>query len=93
MQSSKHAQRRERRERYYSMLDQQLAEERAFVNRVVSTFDHDGLDRAHDGRPIKAHLFRYLKDRQTKDLPSSLACLALIERAVKQVAIKPVRRS
>ncbi len=75
------------------MLDQELAQERAFVNRVISTLDHNSLDHAHDGRLIKADFFRYLKDRQMKDRPSSLACLDLVERAMKQVAIKPVRRS
>lgn len=89
----KHQKRRVRREQYYRMLDQQLAEERAFVKRVVYTMDHNGYDRAHDGRPIKANFFRYLQDRQRKDRPASLACLDLLERAVKQVAIKPVRRS
>lgn len=86
---SKHKRRRERRERYYRMLDGALASdgpaERRFVGRVHGTLNREGLDIAHDGRPIKADLRRYVRSRRRSDVHAADACERLMERAVDEI--------
>jgi hypothetical protein len=103
-QMSKNRRRRLRREEYYRCLEASLAEEGHFVRRVVATIDHRGLDIAPDGRPIKAGFWGLISQRQAeagrarsepeqrKLIGSSLACLDLVERAVRTVAVTVPRR-
>ncbi len=100
---SKNKRRRLRRENYYCSLDASLEDEGRFVRRVIATLDHQGLDIAPDGRPIKANFWGFIRQRmeasersrneQTqRDLAnSSLACLDLVERAVNTLTVQNCR--
>ena len=90
---SKHQKRRERRQKYFAMLDAELPNELAFVERVINTLDDQGLDCGSDGETIKADFHRYIKQRKKTDPTASLACLDLLERAKRKISIKPIRRS
>ena len=87
---SKHKDRRQRRERYHQMLDAELGSdgaERQFVNRVLSTMDHDGVDFAPDGRPIKADFWRYVASREGFNVHTALAGEHLIERSISMIQV------
>ncbi|HEV2842603.1 MAG TPA: hypothetical protein VGW39_14870 [Chthoniobacterales bacterium] len=88
---TKHKQRRERRAKYFAMLDGMLANEPAFVQRVIDTLDYQGLDYAPDGKPIRADFYRYMKDRAKTDGTATLAVLDFLERAKRRIAVKPPR--
>ena len=87
---SKHQQRRERRAKYRDRLRTELDDERAIVRRVIRSLNHDGLDIAPDGQPIKADFFGAIREWEKTDRQSSRACLSLVEKAVHQVQVKPV---
>jgi hypothetical protein len=87
---SKHKQRRERRSKYRERLRTELADERAIIRRVIRSMNHNGLDVAPDGRPIKADFFGAIREWEKTDQQSSRACLSLVEKAVRQVQVKPV---
>lgn len=99
-QLSKNKRRHLRREQYYRCLEASLDQERHFVRRVIDTIDHRGLDIAPDGRPIKAGFWGFIQRHQAKAersgdelkrrrfMNSSRACLDLVERAVRAVAVK-----
>jgi hypothetical protein len=89
----KHQKRRDRRLKYFAMLDAALANEPAFVSRVIDTLDHQGLDYALDGQRIKADFDRYIEERRKSDPTASLACLDFLERAKRKISIKPIRTS
>jgi len=101
---SKNKRRRLRREDYFRSLEGSLEEEGRFVGRVISTMDHQGLDIAPDGRPIKAGFWAFIQRREAeakrarkeperrKLTASSLACLDLVERAMQAVAVRGVPR-
>ena len=101
---SKNKRRRLRREEYFRSLEGALEEEGSFVGRVIAAMDHQGLDIAQDGRPIKAGFWAFIKRREEeakrvrkeperrKLTASSLACLDLVERAMQAVAVRGVPR-
>lgn len=89
---SKHKQRRERRQKYQEMLRAELNDERQFTRRVIRTINRAGFDVSSDGRPIKADFFGAIQAWEKGDPQSSRACLNLMERAVRQIQVKPVVR-
>ena len=101
---SKNKRRRLRREEYFRNLEGSLEEEGRFVGRVIAAMDHQGLDIAPDGRPIKAAFWAFIKRREAeakrarqeperrKLAASSLACLDLVQRAVRAVGVRGVPR-
>jgi hypothetical protein len=91
MSMSKHKQRRERRDQYLVRLQSELNDERKIIRRVIRTLNHNGLDIAADGRPIKADFFGVIRHWEKTDKQASRACLYLVERAIHQIQIKPIR--
>jgi hypothetical protein len=87
---SKHKQRQERRDKYRERLRTELADERAIIRRVIRSLNHNGLDIAPDGQPIKADFFGTIREWGKTDQQASRACLSLVEKAVSQVQVKPI---
>lgn len=75
------------------MIDAVLANEPAFVSRVINTLDNKGLDHAPDGVKIKADFHRYIAERRRTDPTASRACLDFLERAKRKISVNPIRRS
>ena len=88
MPSSKHKRRKDRRELYYTMIDDALPRERSFAGRIVDTVNRDGLDIAHDGRPIKSFWRHYLKTRDFGRNTNARACLYLLDKTFRSVRPK-----
>ena len=82
---SKHKKRRDRRFKYYEMLDRELSSERYFQGRVVETINRKGLDIAPDGRPIKADWWDYMKSRDRSRINNAYACLYLMELVIRSL--------
>lgn len=80
----KHKQRRSRRAKYNRMLDGELEQEKAFQDRVVRSIDNNGMDVAHDGRPIKANFWGYMESRRTRK-HAARACLHHVEQAIRSI--------
>jgi len=87
---SKHKQRRERRAAYWMALFSELSDEWPIIHRVIRSLNCNGFDIAPDGRPIKADFYAAIKSWEKSDEPSSKACLDLVQRAVRQLQVKPV---
>ena len=85
---SKHKRRRARREEYYQMLDQEVILEKGFINRVIGTLNHKGLDIAHDGNPIKADFWRFIRSRKKAAINTARAGENLVERAIGAVRVR-----
>jgi hypothetical protein len=84
---SKHKRRKDRREKYYEMIDRSLPEERHFAGRIIDTVNRDGMDIALDGRPIKSYWRHYMKTRRKYQKVNTLACLYLLDKTYR--AIRP----
>ena len=90
---SKHRLRRERRSKYYAYIDTQLSNENAFVARIIATLDHGGFDNSTlDGKTIRPHFRRYIESRQKANPTAALACVDLLERAIRKISIQPCSR-
>ncbi len=85
---SNHKKRRDRRAAYYDMIDRELPLERSFSGRIIDTVNHDGMDIAHDGRPIKCFWRHYLKTRDFGRNANARACLYLLDRTFRSVRPK-----
>ncbi|MFA7158758.1 MAG: hypothetical protein WC299_05595 [Kiritimatiellia bacterium] len=89
---SKHKRRRERRQKYYQMLAAELAMDKGdkmFINRVISTLNHRGLDYAPDGHPIKSDFWGFVESRRQSDIQTARAGSFLVEKAIGQIQVKP----
>jgi hypothetical protein len=84
---SKHSERRERRGACHNRLDAELDHERPFVDRVLSTLNHRGMDIGPDGNPIRADFWRYIAARQKTDLNTARAGLSLVDKAVNLIRV------
>jgi len=81
----KHRTRKNRRKDYERMLDLELPDETAFRRRIRRSIDRDGMDIAHDGRPIRARLWRYMQERERTDELSARACLHHVEKVIRSM--------
>jgi hypothetical protein len=82
---AKHKDRRERRAQYHRTLDAAVEDEQHFRSRVIHSLEHNGLDIAQDGRPIRADFWRYIESRLAAAPQNALAAVSLVERAVHSV--------
>jgi hypothetical protein len=85
---SKHKKRRERRKKYHQMLAGELEQERVFVQRVIRSVDHGGMDIGPDGRPIKVDWWRFLEEQKSQNFHNGLAAQDLVERAVLSIQVR-----
>jgi hypothetical protein len=86
---SKHHHRRTRQAQYRDMLRAELEDERAIRRRFLRILNHQGLDIAPDGHPIKARLFAAFQAWHAHDPQSAWAGLSLLERVVRQIQVRP----
>ena len=82
---SKHKRRRQRREQYYEMLDDELSVERHFKGRVIDALNHEGLDIGPDGKPIRSDWWGYMKSRDRRRINNSRACLYLLQQSFRGI--------